>query len=136
LSGHKDTVIASFFHEDSICTVSRDGSLLKFSLDLTPGAKRPKKHIPVERLYFNYGKVVSVAMTAGVLGVGFASGMFGIWMIDSFDLVGVLSISQHKIDTVSINATGEWLAFGSKKLGQLLVWEWQSESYVLKQQVF
>jgi periodic tryptophan protein 2 len=33
-----------------------------------------------------------------------------------------------------MNSTGEWLAFGSSKLGQLLVWEWQSESYVLKQQ--
>jgi periodic tryptophan protein 2 len=44
------------------------------------------------------------------------------------------SISQNKIDTVAINKTGEWLAFGSKKLGQLLVWEWQSQSYVLKQQ--
>jgi periodic tryptophan protein 2 len=35
---------------------------------------------------------------------------------------------------VAINATGEWLAFGSAALGQLLVWEWRSESYVLKQQ--
>lgn len=35
---------------------------------------------------------------------------------------------------MSINKTGEWLALGASKLGQLLVWEWQSESYVLKQQ--
>jgi len=35
---------------------------------------------------------------------------------------------------VDINKTGEWLAFGASKLGQLLVWEWQSESYILKQQ--
>ena len=47
----------------------------------------------------------------------------------------VFSISTQKISTVSINATGEWLAFGSKQLGQLLVWEWRSETYVLKQQV-
>ncbi len=33
-----------------------------------------------------------------------------------------------------MNCTGEWLAFGCKGLGQLLVWEWQSETYVLKQQ--
>ena len=33
-----------------------------------------------------------------------------------------------------MNATGEWLAFGCANIGQLLVWEWQSESYVLKQQ--
>lgn len=29
---------------------------------------------------------------------------------------------------MAINATGEWLAFGSAALGQLLVWEWQSET--------
>lgn len=33
-----------------------------------------------------------------------------------------------------MNKSGEWLAFGSSKFGQLLVWEWQSESYILKQQ--
>jgi len=44
------------------------------------------------------------------------------------------SISQSNIDFVSINKTGEWLGFGAAKLGQLLVWEWQSESYILKQQ--
>jgi periodic tryptophan protein 2 len=35
---------------------------------------------------------------------------------------------------VAFNATGDWIAFGSSKFGQLLVWEWQSESYILKQQ--
>jgi hypothetical protein len=44
------------------------------------------------------------------------------------------SISQKRITAVAVNSTGEWLAFGSAKLGQLLVWEWKSESYVLKQQ--
>lgn len=33
-----------------------------------------------------------------------------------------------------MNESGEWLAFASSRLGQLLVWEWQSESYILKQQ--
>ena len=44
------------------------------------------------------------------------------------------SISQNDIDFVTLNSSGEWLAFGASKLGQLLVWEWQSESYILKQQ--
>lgn len=44
------------------------------------------------------------------------------------------SVTQHKINTVAINSTSDWLAFGSASLGQLLVWEWQSETYVLKQQ--
>ncbi|KAL9043619.1 MAG: hypothetical protein Q9214_003199, partial [Letrouitia sp. 1 TL-2023] len=45
-----------------------------------------------------------------------------------------ISISQSNIDTVTFNRSGDWLAFGSSKFGQLLVWEWASESYVLKQQ--
>ena len=45
-----------------------------------------------------------------------------------------LSISQSDVGTVAINGGGEWLAFGAAPLGQLLVWEWQSETYVLKQQ--
>ena len=44
------------------------------------------------------------------------------------------SISQQTVSTVAVNPTGEWLAFGCSNLGQLLVWEWQSESYILKQQ--
>lgn len=35
---------------------------------------------------------------------------------------------------MTLNKSGEWLAFGASELGQLLVWEWQSESYILKQQ--
>lgn len=35
---------------------------------------------------------------------------------------------------MTVNKSGEWIAFGASKLGQLLVWEWQSESYIIKQQ--
>lgn len=38
------------------------------------------------------------------------------------------------INSVAVSPTGEWLAFGCSSMGQLLVWEWQSESYVLRQQ--
>jgi periodic tryptophan protein 2 len=52
----------------------------------------------------------------------------------TFTPIHTLSISNEKISSVAINPSGEWLAFGASRLGQLLVWEWQSESYVLKQQ--
>ena len=45
-----------------------------------------------------------------------------------------LSISNTSINAACINLTGEWIGLGSSALGQLLVWEWKSESYVLKQQ--
>ena len=48
--------------------------------------------------------------------------------------VHTLSISEARVDACAVSPTGEWLAFGCAQLGQLLVWEWRSESYVLKQQ--
>ena len=81
-------------------------------------------------------KVVSSTFHApsNLLIVGFSNGVFGLWEMPSFTNVHTLSVSQEKINSVAVNPSGEWLAFGASKLGQLLVWEWQSESYVLKQQ--
>ncbi|ORY92665.1 putative WD repeat protein [Leucosporidium creatinivorum] len=81
-------------------------------------------------------KVVSSTFhsASNLLIVGFSNGVFGLWEMPSFTNVHTLSVSQEKITSVAINPSGEWLAFGASKLGQLLVWEWQSESYVLKQQ--
>lgn len=33
-----------------------------------------------------------------------------------------------------LNFTGDWIAIGCSHAGQLLVWEWQSETYTMKQQ--
>lgn len=44
------------------------------------------------------------------------------------------SISEHPISSLALNNTGDWVAVGSRAQGQLLVWEWQSETYVMKQQ--
>src|ERR1700744_2259731 len=44
------------------------------------------------------------------------------------------SVSQTNVSQVIINSSGNWLALSSAKLSQLLVWDWQSESFILKQQ--
>jgi periodic tryptophan protein 2 len=91
-----------------------------------------------KRHYFNQPgtKVVSSTFHApsDLLVVGFSTGVFGLWEMPAFSNIHTLSISQEKISSVAISSSGEWLAFGARKLGQLLVWEWQSESYILKQQ--
>ena len=66
--------------------------------------------------------------------VGFSSGIFSLYEMPHIQEIHSLSISQKRISTVAINTTGEWLAFGCARMGQLLVWEWKSETYVLKQQ--
>lgn len=144
LTGHRDAVLRAFFgDEQTIYTVSRDGACLTW---------RPKE--PVEdggdlaiglsrwgvsgRNYFMRAntQVVCTDFHAGTsrLVVGFSSGIFSLYDMPDFQEVHSLSISQEKITSVAINRTGEWLAFGAQHLGQLLVWEWASESYILKQQ--
>ncbi|KAG9302928.1 hypothetical protein G9A89_022345 [Geosiphon pyriformis] len=156
LSGHRDTVVGGYFSKNGkyIYTVGKDGSLFvrefKVSdkhqdkdMDIDNGEVGTKKEtmkrwILTQKHYFNQAgaKVVCSAyhVNSKLLVVGFSSGIFGIWEMPEFNNYHTLSISQKKINSVAINSTGEWLAFGSSKLGQLLVWEWQSESYVLKQQ--
>lgn len=65
---------------------------------------------------------------------GFSNGVFGLYQMPDFVCIHLLSISREKITTAVFNDLGNWLTFGCAKLGQLLVWEWRSESYILKQQ--
>lgn len=71
---------------------------------------------------------------SNLLVTGFSNGIFTLHELPDFTEIHTLSISQTNIDFVTVNSSGLWLAFGSSSLGQLLVWEWQSESYILKQQ--
>ncbi|KAJ7240820.1 WD40-repeat-containing domain protein [Mycena haematopus] len=155
-AGHKDAVLGAYFSRDSttIYTVSRDGAVFTWktkdseSDDDEPVASTSKgtgANIVAntrwgvhKRNYFNQTGTKVVCTTyhapSNLLVVGFSSGIFGLWEMPAFSNIHTLSISQEKISSVAINPSGEWLAFGARKLGQLLVWEWQSESYILKQQ--
>ena len=70
----------------------------------------------------------------GLLVTAFSTGHFLLHQLPDFDHIQSLSISRHSVSTVRFNSNGEWLALGCAALGQLLVWEWRSETYVLKQQ--
>lgn len=53
---------------------------------------------------------------------------------DGSELLYFLSDTTHSITTVCFNEAGDWIALGSTTLGQLLVWDWKNEVYILKQQ--
>lgn len=150
-SGHKDYVMGSFFSDDQekIYTVSRDGAL--FQWEFTSNTKEEEEfekeeeidlsnyswRITDKKYFYNRPALVSTVTfhsESNILLVGFTSGEFRIYEMPSFNLIQKLSIGTNSVTTLSINKTGEWLALGSKKLGQLIVYEWQSESYILKQQ--
>ena len=65
---------------------------------------------------------------------GFSSGVFGIYQLASMEQLHLLSASQESISSLCFNRRGDWLAIGCASLGQLIVWEWRSETYISKQQ--
>ncbi|ORX46795.1 WD40 repeat-like protein [Hesseltinella vesiculosa] len=153
LSGHRAAVLGAYFSSDMahIYTISKDGALFHWrhaSFADVRGLEEDEleedfiDHVRWrvhEKHYFQQGHGVQVKSCqfhpqSNLVVVGFSNGVFGLYEVPSFVNIHSLSISQHKISTIAINPTGEWLAFGCRTLGQLLVWEWQSETYVLKQQ--
>ena len=153
LAGHREGVLGAYFSKDqeNIYTISKDGAVFQWAYLQDPNAPEPADDEMedidddsqmqwriAERHYFlqNNAKVNCVAYHAetNLLVAGFSNGVFGLYEMPEFNMIHTLSISQNNIDFVTMNKTGEWLAFGASKLGQLLVWEWQSESYILKQQ--
>ncbi|XP_077295123.1 periodic tryptophan protein 2 homolog isoform X2 [Arctopsyche grandis] len=69
-----------------------------------------------------------------ILVIGFSTGVFFLYELPDVNLIHSLSISEHQVSSIAISKPGDWIALGCSGIGQLLVWEWQSEQYVLKQQ--
>ncbi|KAH9822082.1 Periodic tryptophan protein 2 [Teratosphaeria destructans] len=146
LAGHRTAVYAAWFSNDqeTIWTVSKDGALFRWQYLPPPDAdpenirEEDERWRISDRHYFfqDQANLTTAAFHApsNLLVTGFSNGLFMLHELPDFSEIHKLSISASNIDTISINRTGEWLAFGSSALGQLLVWEWQSESYILKQQ--
>ncbi|KAK1264557.1 hypothetical protein QJS04_geneDACA015656 [Acorus gramineus] len=145
LAGSKDLTARMVY------TISRDGAIFTWNDDPpSPGTPESKEGGGEEEL-LHLGKwellkkdffmQPSAKLTAcdyhrglDMVVVGFSNGVFGLYQMPDFVCIHLLSISKEKITTAVFNGLGNWLTFGCAKLGQLLVWEWRSESYVLKQQ--
>ena len=162
LCSHRDAVISAFWTDDlsHVYSISRDGVLYVWqrivdkqddmddscssaSDDSDAVNEQNKfkyrlmdKHFIAQQASLNTVKVKSACFhkDSQLLVIGFENGVFGLWEMPSFSLIQTLSVSQHAIDSLQVSPSGEWLAIGSSKLGQLIVWEWKSETYILKQQ--
>lgn len=155
LAGHRDYVIKAFFNasQEIIYTISKDGALFKWEYTERPSdldeseeesdsesetqtAKPMSWRITAKSFFHTDANVKCATFHAesNLLVVGFTNGEFRMYELPEFNLIQKLSMGQNAVNTVNINKSGEWLAFGSSTLGQLLVYEWQSESYILKQQ--
>lgn len=87
------------------------------------------------RHYFHQGSnVASCCYRNNLLVVGFESGVFGIYELPDLSNIHTLSVgANQKVQACTLNNSAEWLALACPASQQLLVWEWRSETYVLKQ---
>lgn len=54
-------------------------------------------------------------------------------MFTELTILHTLSAAKNAITDLMFNPTGEWIALASSQSGQLVVWEWRSETHILKQ---
>jgi len=94
------------------------------------------RYLLTQKAYMHQ-RVVCATLHRGptnLLITGFKNGVFALYELPGLVQIHSLSMSQSRVTAAAVNSTGDWLAFGCADRGQLLVWEWQSESYILKQQ--
>eukprot|EP00741_Cyanophora_paradoxa_P002463 tig00000076_g2387.t1 len=136
LAGHRESIKGCFFAASGqqVYTVAKDGALFVWQ----KGESDIAGWTVLEKHFFkqDYAKVGSVFFqrNSNLLVVGFETGLFGLYEMPECNCVHTLSVSHRKLSAASLSPSGEWLAIGCAPLGQVLVWEWKSESYVMKQQ--
>ena len=62
-------------------------------------------------------KVVSCEMSRGankIVVIGQSNGVFGVFKSDTLEAIHSFQISENKIDSITINLSGEWIGLASK----------------------
>lgn len=59
------------------------------------------------------------SVTQSLLVLGFSSGVFGLYEMPKCTAIHTLSVGQLGIGTNDVSGTGDWLAFGCARLGQV-----------------
>lgn len=137
----------------ALYTLSADGALFEYAFAFDVTSKRPREEpdAPFPSISFaagswsllgkHYFSQDNCKLTAadyhgsmGLLVTAFSSGTFLLHQLPAFEHIQSLSMTRERISSVRFNASGDWIALGCASFGQLLVWEWRSETYVLKQQ--
>ncbi|CRG93083.1 rRNA processing WD-repeat protein, putative [Plasmodium gallinaceum] len=68
-----------------------------------------------------------------LLVIAYSSGKFGIYNTPDMISLYNISINTSTIDDIAINKDGQWIALAESNNGTIIIWEWKSESYILKQ---
>jgi periodic tryptophan protein 2 len=84
----------------------------------------------LKRVYYNPSN--------GFFCTAYSKGKFAIYKLLEEELTEVqtFSVGENKISTLAVNSSASWVCLGLKTYGQIIVWEWKSQSYILNQKGF
>uniref|UniRef100_A0A915PYK6 Small-subunit processome Utp12 domain-containing protein n=1 Tax=Setaria digitata TaxID=48799 RepID=A0A915PYK6_9BILA len=116
-----------------LCSKNSDEGVKRMWFDKT------KRHQMMEHLENAQGVNLTASTyhpPTSLLITAFSNGAFLLHEAPHFNLIYSLRVSETKVSSLAINKSGDWIAIacGKGTEGQLVVWEWQSETYVMKQQ--
>ncbi|KAK2198430.1 bifunctional WD40 repeat/WD40-YVTN repeat-like-containing domain superfamily/Periodic tryptophan protein 2/WD40 repeat [Babesia duncani] len=85
------------------------------------------------------GTVVSTiaySSSANLLLIGFTGGIFGLFTTPELTSLYTLKLGTNLpvVDSVDISRDGNWLGLACSETGAIVVWEWKSETYIMRQQ--
>ncbi|SJK86078.1 PWP2, UTP1, periodic tryptophan protein 2 [Babesia microti strain RI] len=156
---HRRAVVAAFYdsQEQRIFSISQEGVFISWInkpyssgddnalVNLSSKSRNEQLHIYNTRKWVkekmaycnqpNNSKITKVAHNqhTNILVVGLTKGLFTIYLLPEFEALHILSIGLPIIDAIDITSDGQWIALACSQTGSLLVWEWKSESYILRQ---
>ena len=78
------------------------------------------------------GQVTRVIFMPSITVLAFTDGSFSLLETGSWDVIYRMSLGRDALDVLEVTADGEWIAVGSSVSGQVVVWEWKSETYIFR----
>ncbi|KAL0230677.1 hypothetical protein PCE1_004233 [Barthelona sp. PCE] len=134
-SAHRDEIVNVFFVEDTvnpsrIVSVDRGAAVIEWHFEEDEWKLQKKTILEMRQPV----RCCDMPADRSFLACGFANGAIGMYETGTFVALQTLSVSRSTVDALAVDHQGAWIALGIASLGQLVVWEWQAETYVLKQQ--
>ncbi|KII72806.1 Periodic tryptophan protein 2 [Thelohanellus kitauei] len=127
-------VIAAYFVIKSLnfFVIDCTASLISWCYDSDTGAWK-KKESTCLRVGNSKLMCCCYQKINNVIALGFDTGVCLLYDYETLSLVQQITLGSHPIDWIEINR-GTWVAFVVSATHQLAVWEYATESFVLKQQ--
>lgn len=68
--------------------------------------------------------------------VGLNNGSFSLFSVNSLETIQAFKLTNSEINALCISENGKWIGLASEAQSSLCVWEWSTESFIIKQTGF